>query len=73
MFYKFYRAIEEIYLSWHYNVVNSYIFVNNVKICKLKAKDSEINAAPLCLDYVSKAFLVANMKDNMIVLMLMIF
>ena len=36
-------------LRLHYNVVNSYIFVNNAEIYKLKAKDSEINAATLCL------------------------
>ena len=32
----------------HCNGVNSYIFVNDVEVYKFKAKDSEINAAPLC-------------------------
>ena len=31
----------------HYNVANSYIFVNGVEIHKFKAKDSEIKAALL--------------------------
>ena len=35
-------------LNLNYNVANSYIFVNGVEIYKFKAKDSEINAAPLC-------------------------
>ena len=33
-------------LSLHCNGVNSYIFVNGVKIQKFKAKDSEVNAVP---------------------------
>ena len=37
-------------LGFHYNVVNSFLFVNGVEIYKLKGKYSEINAAPLCLD-----------------------
>ena len=36
-------------LSLHYNGANSYLFVNGTKICKFKAKDSEIVATPLCL------------------------
>ena len=34
--------------SLHYNGMNSYIFVNVIETYKFKAKDSEINAAPLC-------------------------
>ena len=49
-------------LSLHYNGVNSYIFVNSVEIYKFKAKDSEINAAPLCSSNVLKDFSVDNMK-----------
>ena len=48
-------------LSLLYNWVNSYIFVNGVKICKLKAKNSEINAASLCLVNVSNDFSVEKM------------
>ena len=46
----------------HYNVVNSCIFGNGIEIYKFKAKDSEINAAPLCLGNSSKYFSVINMK-----------
>ena len=45
-----------------YNGVNSYIFVNGVEISKLKVKDSETNAALLCLGNVSKDFSVDSMK-----------
>ena len=45
-------------LSLHYNGVNSYIIVNGIEICKVKVKDSEINAAPLYLGNVSKIFLL---------------
>ena len=38
-------------LSLHYNVTNSYLFVNGTEIHKFKAKDSEIVATPLCLHY----------------------
>ena len=39
----------KVYSIWHYNGMNGYIFVNGIKIYKLKAKDSEIYADPLCL------------------------
>ena len=41
-------------LSLHYNVANSYLFVNSKEIHKFKAKDSETAATPLCLRYISK-------------------
>ena len=41
-------------LSLHYNGANSYLFVNGTEIHKLKAKDSEIVAAPLYLGNISK-------------------
>ena len=43
-------------LSLHYNGLNNYIFINDVDIHKFKAKDFEINAAPLCFGNVSKDF-----------------
>ena len=43
-------------LSLHYNGANSYLFVNGIKIIKLKAKDSEIVANPLCLGNISEEF-----------------
>ena len=36
-------------LSLHYDRANSYLFINDKEIHKLKAKDSEIVATPLCL------------------------
>ena len=46
----------------HYNVANSYLFVNNTEIIKFNAKDSNIIAAPLCLGNISKDWSVDNMK-----------
>ena len=75
----------KFHLSLHYDVVNSYIFVNDVEIYKFKTKDSEINAVVLCLGNVSKKLSVDNIKNTglygyvyyfqliMLVLMLMIF
>ena len=45
-------------LSLHYNRANSYLFVNG----KLKVKDSEIVATPLCLGNISVS--VDNMKKT---------
>ena len=44
--------------------MNSYSFVNGVEICNFKAKDSEINAASLCLGNDSKDFFAYNMKKT---------
>ena len=41
-------------LSLHYNEAQSYLFVNGKEIYKIKAKDSEIAASPLCLGNISK-------------------
>ena len=48
--------------SLHHNGENSYLFVNGTEIYKLKAKDSEIVAFPLCLGNISKDWSVDNMK-----------
>ena len=53
---------EKIYL--HYNGANSYLFVNGTEIYKLKAKDSETVAVPLCLRNFSKDWSVDNMKKT---------
>ena len=47
-----------------YYGVNSYVFINGIKIYKFKAKNSEINTAPLCLGNVLKDFSVDNMKKT---------
>ena len=44
-------------LSFHCNGVNSYLFVNGVKIYKFKEKGSEINASSICLGNVSKDYM----------------
>ena len=41
-------------LSLQFNGANSYLFVNDTEIYKLKAKDSEILPSPLCLGNISK-------------------
>ena len=51
-------------LSLHYDGENSYLIVNSLEINKFKAKDSEINAFPLCLGNVSTDFLVDDMKKT---------
>ena len=43
---------------------NSYLFVNGTEIIKIKAKDSEIVASPLCLGNNSKDWSTDNMKKN---------
>ena len=40
---------KKIYFGLHYNGANSYLFVNGVEIHEFKTKDSEINAALICL------------------------
>ena len=49
-------------LSLHCNWANRYLFVNGTEIYKLKAKDSETVASPLCLGNISKDWSVDNMK-----------
>ena len=55
---------KKFYLSLHYNVANSYLFVNGKEIHKFKAKDSEIVATPLCLGNISKDWSVDNIKKT---------
>ena len=51
-------------LSLHYNVTNSYLFVNGTEIIKFKAKDSEIIPYSLCLGNISKDWTNGNMKKT---------
>ena len=44
--------------------MNSYIFFNDVKIYKFKARDSEINLAPICLGNISKDFSADKVKKT---------
>ena len=48
----------------HYSGANSYLFLNATEIHKLKPKDSEIVAFPLCLGNISKEWSVDNMKKT---------
>ena len=48
----------------HYIGVKSYLFVNGIKLIKIKGKDSNIVATPLCLGNISKDFSVHNMKKK---------
>ena len=50
--------------SLNYYRANSYLLVNGKGIHKLKAKDSEIVATPLCLGNISKDWSVDNMKKT---------
>ena len=49
-------------LSSHYNGANSYLFVSDTEFFKFKAKDSKIEATPLCLGNISKDWPADNMK-----------
>ena len=60
-------------LSLHYKGVSSYMFANSVEIYKFKAKDLEINEAPLCLGNFSKDFSADNKKRQGYTDMYMIF
>ena len=51
-------------MSLHYNRANSYFFVNGTEIYKIKAKDSEIVASPLCLGNISKDWSADNTKKT---------
>ena len=42
--------------------INNYLFVNVTEIYKLKPKDSDIVASPLCLVNISKDWSIDNMK-----------
>ena len=63
---------KKFYLSLHYNGANSHLFVNGTEIYKLKAKDSEIVASPLCLGNISKDWSTDNMKKQVLMDMSMI-
>ena len=44
----------------YYNRANNYLFVNGAEVIEFKAKDSIINAYPLCLRNISKDWSVDN-------------
>ena len=63
-FINFTKHSKKFCLSWHYNGVNSYLFVNTKEIHKFKPKHSEIAATSLCLGNSSKDWSVDNMKKK---------
>ena len=50
--------------SLHYNGSNSFLFVNAIKICQFKSKDSEIKEYVLCLGNIFKDFTINNTKKK---------
>ena len=51
-------------MSLHYNGANSCLFVNDTKIYKFKAIDSEIVTTPLCLGKIPTDWLIDSMKKT---------
>ena len=51
-------------LSLHYNVADSYLFVNGTEIIKFKTKHSKIVATPLCLGNNTKEFSEYNTHEK---------
>ena len=51
-------------LSLHYNRSNSLLYVNDIKIYQVNAKDLELKPYPLCLGNISKYFAVDNMRKT---------
>ena len=51
-------------LSLHYNIDNSYLFVNGKEELKFKAKDDQIVKGTLCLGNISGDWTAANAKKN---------
>ena len=56
-----FTVTKKICLNLHYNGANSYLFVNDRDIYKLKVKYSEIVATPLCSGNISKDWSIDNM------------
>ena len=59
---NFSRSSKIFCLSLHYNGINSFLFVNAIKIYHFKAKDSEIKEHYLCLENISGFFSDNNMN-----------
>ena len=50
--------------SFHHDGAKRYLFVNGTEIIKLKAKDSEIVATPLCLGNIAKDWSLDNTNNT---------
>ena len=62
IFYEFYSATQKILFKFVLKWLNDYISVKGVEI--FKAKDSDTNAAAVCLGNVLKDFSFGNMKKT---------
>ena len=69
---KFTVTKKKFFLSLHYNIANSYLFVNGTDIYKFKAKYSAIVASPLCFGNISKDWSANNMKKLGLLVVFMI-
>ena len=61
---NFTQSGKELALLLHYNGINSFLFVNTIKVYQFKAQDSEVKPYPLCLGNISKDFTIDNMKKT---------
>ena len=63
---NFRQSRKRFVLSMHYNGSNSFLFLNAVKMCQFKAKDTEIKSYPLCLGNNSNDFTIDNIKKTLL-------
>ena len=54
----------KICFGLYYNVANSFLYANGVKIHQFKAKDSEMKIYPLCLGNVSPDSTIDNINTK---------
>ena len=70
---NFTKQYTKFCLCLYYNGANSYLFISDTEIHKLKAKDSEIIPNNLCLEDFSKDFSASNIKKlNLTVIFMML-
>ena len=63
---NFRQSRKRFVLSMHYNGSNSFLFLNAVKMCQFKAKDTEIESYPLCLGNNSNDFTIDNIRKTLL-------
>ena len=61
---NFTKSGETFVLRLHYNRNKNFLFVNNLKVYKLKAKKSDINDYALCLGNISNYFTFNNLQKK---------
>ena len=61
---SFTQSNRRFVLSLHYNGDKNFLFVDAIKICQFKAKNSGIKKYVSCLSNVSKDFPIDNMKKK---------